>query len=153
MVTIGPSSNVLTPSPSFIGQKMTSLRLKSEVTIGWWPRKGVDKLILEGTGLIMRNRSHLPVWDPGVHSILGILSFSSTTKESSQGHLGQELLWLRGRKGWTMNKHFLCACWQASQASVVVKEQMQGIPRLVHKVPTSKNKTIQVSNCLESKQS
>ncbi|MBW0490560.1 hypothetical protein O181_030275 [Austropuccinia psidii MF-1] len=44
MVTIGPSSNVLLPSPSFIGWIITSLRSRSEVTIGWWPRRGGGKI-------------------------------------------------------------------------------------------------------------
>ncbi|MBW0534410.1 hypothetical protein O181_074125 [Austropuccinia psidii MF-1] len=134
MVTISPSLNVLSPLPSLIGQIITLLRSRSEVTIGWWPRRGVDKSILEGTGLIVRNHSRRPAWGPGVHLRSDMVSSSLTTKESSQGHLGQELLWPRGQKGWTTKKHFLCACRQASQALVVIWERMQGIPRLVHKV-------------------
>ncbi|MBW0572061.1 hypothetical protein O181_111776 [Austropuccinia psidii MF-1] len=71
MVTIVPSSNVLLPLPSFIGRISTSLQSRSKVTIGWWPRRGVNKLILEGTGLIVRNYSRLPVWRPRVHSCSG----------------------------------------------------------------------------------
>ncbi|MBW0584744.1 hypothetical protein O181_124459 [Austropuccinia psidii MF-1] len=56
MVTIGPSLNVLSPLPSFIGQIITSLRSRSEVTIGG----GVDKSTLDGTGLIVRNLSQCP---------------------------------------------------------------------------------------------
>ncbi|MBW0594156.1 hypothetical protein O181_133871 [Austropuccinia psidii MF-1] len=44
MVTISPSSNVLSPSPSFIGRIITSLRSRSEVTIGWWPRRGSGQI-------------------------------------------------------------------------------------------------------------
>ncbi|MBW0488292.1 hypothetical protein O181_028007 [Austropuccinia psidii MF-1] len=40
MVMIGPSSNVLSPFPSFIGQIITLLWSRSEVAIGWWPRRG-----------------------------------------------------------------------------------------------------------------
>ncbi|MBW0484848.1 hypothetical protein O181_024563 [Austropuccinia psidii MF-1] len=40
MVTISPSLNVLLPSPCFIGQIITLLWSRSEVTIGWWPRRG-----------------------------------------------------------------------------------------------------------------
>ncbi|MBW0583493.1 hypothetical protein O181_123208 [Austropuccinia psidii MF-1] len=40
MVTIGPSSNVLLPLPSFIGRIITLIGSRSEVTIGWWPRRG-----------------------------------------------------------------------------------------------------------------
>ncbi|MBW0497339.1 hypothetical protein O181_037054 [Austropuccinia psidii MF-1] len=61
MVTIITSSNDLLPSPSFISQIITLRRSRSEVTIRWWPRRGVDKLILEGNGLIVRNCSRLPV--------------------------------------------------------------------------------------------
>ncbi|MBW0531484.1 hypothetical protein O181_071199 [Austropuccinia psidii MF-1] len=133
-MTIGPSLNVLSPSPSFIDRIITLLWLRSELTIGWWPRRGVDKLILEGTGLIVWNPSHRPAWGPGVHLHSDMVSSLSTTKESLPGRLGQELLWPRGQKGRTTNKHFLCACGQASQASVVAEEGMQGIPHLVHKV-------------------
>ncbi|MBW0589686.1 hypothetical protein O181_129401 [Austropuccinia psidii MF-1] len=122
MVMISLSSNVLLPSPSFIVRIITSLRSSSEVTIGWW------------TGLIVRNCSHRPACGPGVHSRSDMVSSSSTTKESLQGRLVQELLWPHGPKGRTTNNHFLCSCWQASQALVVVEERMQGIPRLVHRV-------------------
>ncbi|MBW0540823.1 hypothetical protein O181_080538 [Austropuccinia psidii MF-1] len=44
MVTIGPRSNVLLPLPSFIGWIITLLRSRSEVTIGWWPRRGGGKI-------------------------------------------------------------------------------------------------------------
>ncbi|MBW0518854.1 hypothetical protein O181_058569 [Austropuccinia psidii MF-1] len=134
MVTISPSSNVLLPLPSFLGRLITSLRSRSEVTIRWWPWRGVDKSILEGTGLMVRQRSRLPAWDHGVHSLSGVLSSLSTTKGSSQGHLGPKLLRPCGQKGCTTNENFLCAFPQASQALVVVEEQMQGIPHLVHKV-------------------
>ncbi|MBW0570197.1 hypothetical protein O181_109912 [Austropuccinia psidii MF-1] len=36
---ISPSSNVLSPFPSFIGQIITSLQSRSEVTIEWWGGK------------------------------------------------------------------------------------------------------------------
>ncbi|MBW0565343.1 hypothetical protein O181_105058 [Austropuccinia psidii MF-1] len=87
-MTIGPSSNVLSPSPSFMGRISTFLRSRSEVTIGWWPRRGVDKSILEGTGLILRNRSCQPVWGPGFHLCSDMVSSSSTKKESLRGRLG-----------------------------------------------------------------
>ncbi|MBW0566185.1 hypothetical protein O181_105900 [Austropuccinia psidii MF-1] len=40
MVTNSPSANLLLPLPSFINQIITFLWLRSEVTIGWWPRRG-----------------------------------------------------------------------------------------------------------------
>ncbi|MBW0571674.1 hypothetical protein O181_111389 [Austropuccinia psidii MF-1] len=122
MVTIGPSSNVLLPSPSFIGRIVTALRSGSQVTIGWWPRRGVEKSILEGTGQIIQNCLRRPSWGPTVHSRSDMASSLSTTKESSQGCLGRELLWPCGWKGRTTKKHFLCACGQESQPSVVVEE-------------------------------
>ncbi|MBW0557900.1 hypothetical protein O181_097615 [Austropuccinia psidii MF-1] len=84
MVTIGPSSNVLLPSPSFIGRIITSLRSRSEVTIGWW----VDNSILEGTGLIVLNCSR-PAWEcfhhcPPQRSPLAVWSEGSDNEQASQ---------------------------------------------------------------------
>ncbi|MBW0499910.1 hypothetical protein O181_039625 [Austropuccinia psidii MF-1] len=111
MVTICQSSNVLSPLPSFIGQIITSLWFRSEVTIRWWPRRGVDKSILEGPGLIVQNHSCLPVLGPSIHSRWGMLSSSSTTKESWAGTL--LAMWLE----WPDNEQAFLACLLASITS------------------------------------
>ncbi|MBW0526519.1 hypothetical protein O181_066234 [Austropuccinia psidii MF-1] len=56
MVIIGPSSNVLLLSPSFISQIITSLQSRNEVTIGWWPRRGGGQI---DTGRDRANRLEL----------------------------------------------------------------------------------------------
>ncbi|MBW0565562.1 hypothetical protein O181_105277 [Austropuccinia psidii MF-1] len=125
-VTSGPSSNVLSPSPSFIGWIITSLQSRSEVTIGWWPRRGGGQI---DTG---RDRANRPESFPlaclgwqcpfSLGNTFIIIDHKGVLPRASWA--GAPLaVWSEGSD----NK-------QASPALVVVKEQIQGIPSLVHKV-------------------
>ncbi|MBW0531722.1 hypothetical protein O181_071437 [Austropuccinia psidii MF-1] len=107
MVMISPSLNVLSPSPSFIGRIITLLRLRSEVAIRW----GVDKSILEGTGLIVRNCSCWPAWGPAVHLRLDMVSSLLTRASWARTLLAA---WLEGAD----NKRKFLVCLSASITSV-----------------------------------